>query len=97
MSEMFSRMAQWYCSQKCHNQRERDCYTDAVARVACQCRGSPGTRGVTQEAQEAHSGKLELIIPERMAPSHERNDNPNPLVVNVIERNARRHVNFYDN
>lgn len=102
MREMFSPMAQWYCSQRCHNQRERDCYTDAVSRVVCQCRGSPGSRGVTQaqaqapaQAQEADLGKLELLIPERLTPLYnERNEKLNPLVVNVIERNMIHDANF---
>ena len=95
---MFSPMAQWYCSQRCHNQRERDCYTDAVSRVVCQCRGSHGFRGVTQapaQAQEADSDKLVLLIPERLSPLYnERNEKLNPLVVNVIERNMIHDVDF---
>ena len=94
MREMFSPMAQWYCSQRCHNQRERDCYTDAVSRVVCQCRVPTVTRGVKQ-TQEAQEDNLTLVIPERLAPlHHERTQTPNPLVVNVIERNVKRHVDY---
>ena len=93
MSEVFSPLAQWFCSQKCHNRRERDCYTEAMSRVVCQCRAPPGTRGGTQ-AQEADSDRLELVIPERSPLINERKEKRRPIVVNVIERNLGGHVEF---
>ena len=64
MSEFFSPLTQLYCSEKCHNRRERDCYSDAMSRVVCQCNAPPGTRG---GSQEAHSDRLVVVIPERLA------------------------------
>ena len=88
---MFSPLAKWYCEQKCHHQRERDCYSDAMSRVMCQCNASPGTRGGTLEAPP---DRLVLDMPERLALINVRTVKPKPIVVNIMERNeaVRRHV-----
>ena len=64
MSEMFSPLAQWYCEQNCHHQRERKCYSDAMSRVMCQCNAPPGFRGGTLEAP---LDRLVMPIGQRLA------------------------------